>query len=95
MKEENTYIFINAWTAPADDAGFEIIKIAFAAITVAFLTNSLKEPTMLIGVSDATCGCDLLGSLSPFLLVEDKNGDNYFVKKDEALPASPRLAPEE
>ena len=95
MKEENTYIFINAWTAPADEVGFEIIKIAFINITAAFLTNSLKEPTILIGVSDATCGCDLLGPLSPFLLVEDEKGDNYFVKKDEALPASPRLAPEE
>jgi len=84
MEEENTYIFINAWTAPADEAGFEIIKIACAAITVAFLTNILKEPTMLIGVSNATSGCDPLGSLSPFLLVEDEKGDNYFVKKDEA-----------
>ena len=83
MKEENTYIFINAWRAPTDKEGFEVIKIALAAITTAFLTDSLVEPTYIIGLGPTTRGADPLGHLSPFLLVEDSNGDNYFVKKEE------------
>ena len=87
-EEENTYIFINAWNAPADKAGFDSIKAACAAITIAFLTDSLVEPACIIGVSNATRGADPLGHMSPFLLVEDSNGDNYFVKKEEATVLS-------
>ena len=82
-KIENTYIFINAWTAPADSMGFEVIKIACAAITTAYLTDSLREPMCIIGLGPATRGADPLGPLSPFLLVEDENGQNFFVKKEE------------
>ncbi len=83
MKEGNTYIFINAWHAPADDQGFEVIKIACAAITTAYLLDQLVEPACIIGLGPATRGADPLEHLSPFLLVEDSNGDNYFVKKEE------------
>lgn len=83
MKEENTYIFINAWTAPADTDGQDKIMAAFAAITFAFLTDSLVKPMCVIGLGPTTRGADPLGHLSPFLLVEDEKGDNYFVKKEE------------
>ena len=80
---ENTYIFINAWTAPADSMGSETIRIALLAITTAYLTNSLREPMCIIGLGPSTRCADPLGSLSPFLLVEDENGENFFVKKEE------------
>jgi len=83
MKEENTYIFINAWHAPADENGFEAILTACAEITTAYLLNKLVKPAFIIGLGPTTRGADPLGHLSPFLLVEDSNGDNYFVKKEE------------
>ena len=83
MEDKNTYIFINAWAAPADENGFEMIRIACVTITTAFLTDRLAKPTYIIGLGPATCGADPLGSLSPFLLVEARNGDNYFIKKEE------------
>ena len=80
---ENTYIFINAWTAPADSMGSDMIRAALLAITTAYLTDSLREPMCIIGLGPATRGADPLGPLSPFLLVEDQNGENFFVKKEE------------
>lgn len=87
MKEINTYIFINAWHAPADENGFEAILTACAEITTAYLLNKLVKPAFIIGLGPATCGSDPLEHLSPFLLVEDSNGDNYFVKKEEVSSA--------
>ena len=84
MKGTNTYIFINAWHAPADKAGFEVIKIACAVITSAFLTDNLREASFIIGLGPATSGYNPLGEMAPFLLVEDKNGDNFFIKREEA-----------
>jgi hypothetical protein len=87
MEEINTYIFINAWHAPADEKGSDVIRSACAAITTAYLLDKLVKPAFIIGLGPATRGSDPLEHLSPFLLVEDSNGDNYFVKKEEVSSA--------
>lgn len=87
MSEKNqTYIFINAWNAPADNEGHSAIMMAFAQIIAAELLHGLVEPHCIIGLGPATRGADPLGSMSPFILVEDEDGKNFFVKKDD-IPA--------
>lgn len=83
MKEDKLYVFINAWKAPSDDERSSFMA-ALMSISVADLIGSLVEPHFTIGLSnsDPTSMLDIDKS-APFILVEDINGDNFFVKKAE------------
>ena len=81
--EDKLYVFINAWKAPSDDEKDRFMP-ALMSISVADLIGSLVEPHFKIGLSnsDPTSMLDI-DRTAPFILVEDINGDNFFVKKAE------------
>tara|TARA_B100002019_G_C21025948_1_gene477191 strand:- start:261 stop:527 length:267 start_codon:yes stop_codon:yes gene_type:complete len=81
--KDNLYVFINAWKAPSDDEA-EAFGSALMSITLAAIIGSLVEPHFKIGLSnsDPTSMLDI-DKDAPFIMVEDINGDNFFVKKAE------------
>lgn len=78
---KNLYVFIDAWKAPSDNEKDRFMP-ALMSITVADLIGSLVKPHFKIGLSnsDQTSILDIDRD-APFIMVEDINGDNFFVKK--------------